>query len=187
MVNSNDAMNGPNSSWRNDFAAGIYRRRGADYRENLFDGKGQPAQHTVTHMENVYENTIALTVVLLIFSSFSVVAQIDVPADDSQPAVSNIACQPYPQIYSDLRVAFRLKAPEAQTVRVHVDKDYDMQRGKPMLGAWLQIIRLECDLHPRSRGDGHGYLNPTADLRKRNCNKNHINGRLPDTGLKTMC
>lgn len=50
-------------------------------------------------------------------------------ADDSQPATSNVAGQQYPRIHSDLRVSFRLKAPDAQKVRVHVDKDYDMGRG----------------------------------------------------------
>jgi len=49
-------------------------------------------------------------------------------ADDSRPASSNVSGADYPRIHSDLRVTFRLKAPEAQKVRVHVDKDYDMTR-----------------------------------------------------------
>jgi enterochelin esterase-like enzyme len=54
-------------------------------------------------------------------------AQADEPAaDDSRPASSNVPGADYPRIHSDLRITFRLKAPEAQTVRVHVDKDYDM-------------------------------------------------------------
>jgi enterochelin esterase-like enzyme len=48
--------------------------------------------------------------------------------DDSRPASSNVPGADYPRIHSDLRVTFRLKAPEAQKVRVHVDKDYDMTR-----------------------------------------------------------
>jgi enterochelin esterase-like enzyme len=72
--------------------------------------------------------TILLAVALPVLSGLSALAQTDVPADDSQPATSNIAGQPYPRIHSDLRATFRLKAPDAQKVQVHVDKDYDMQR-----------------------------------------------------------
>jgi len=49
-------------------------------------------------------------------------------ADDSKPAISNIPGQPYPRTDSELRCAFRLKAPDAQKVRLHLDKDYDMER-----------------------------------------------------------
>lgn len=49
-------------------------------------------------------------------------------ADDSRPASSNVPGADYPRIHSDLRVTFRLKAPDAQKVRVHVDKDYDLTR-----------------------------------------------------------
>ena len=48
--------------------------------------------------------------------------------DDSKPATSNIPGQQYPRINSDLRASFRLKAPDAKRVRVHVDKDYEMER-----------------------------------------------------------
>jgi ribulose-5-phosphate 4-epimerase/fuculose-1-phosphate aldolase len=77
---------------------------------------------------------IALAIVLPILSGLPAWAQIDVPGDDSQPAASNIAGQPYPRIHADLRATFRLKAPEAQKVRVHVDKDHDLQRDNE--GVW---------------------------------------------------
>ena len=49
-------------------------------------------------------------------------------ADDAIPATSNVPGAEYPKIHSDLRVSFRLKAPEAQKVRLHLGKDYDMAR-----------------------------------------------------------
>ncbi len=39
-------------------------------------------------------------------------------ADDSQPARTNIGGAPYPRIHADLRLTFRLKAPEAKKVQV---------------------------------------------------------------------
>ncbi len=76
----------------------------------------------------------ALAVALPILSGLPAWAQGEAPAVDSQPAASNIAGQPYPRIHADLRASFRLKAPEAQKVRVHVDKDYDLQRDNQ--GIW---------------------------------------------------
>ncbi len=77
---------------------------------------------------------IALAIVLPMLSGLPAWAQSDAPGDDSQPAASNIAGQPYPRIHADLRATFRLRAPEAQKVRVHVDKDYDLQRDNQ--GVW---------------------------------------------------
>jgi enterochelin esterase-like enzyme len=54
--------------------------------------------------------------------------------DNGVPATSNISGAQYPRIYSDLRVAFVLKAPEARNVRLHLDKDYDMERNSN--GVW---------------------------------------------------
>jgi enterochelin esterase-like enzyme len=61
-------------------------------------------------------------------------AQSTDPSDGSQPASSNIPGAEYPRIHSDLRVTFRLKAPEAQKVRLHLDKDYDLVRDSD--GVW---------------------------------------------------
>jgi enterochelin esterase family protein len=55
-------------------------------------------------------------------------AQTASSADDSKPSGLNIPGQQYPRIDSQLRATFRLQAPDAQKVRVHVDKDYDMTR-----------------------------------------------------------
>jgi enterochelin esterase-like enzyme len=56
------------------------------------------------------------------------------PADDSTPASTNVPGAQYPRIHQDLRVTFRLKAPDAQKVRVHLDKDYDLARDAD--GVW---------------------------------------------------
>ena len=61
-------------------------------------------------------------------------AQATSSGDDAKPATSNVPGQKYPQIHSDLRVDFRLKAPDAQKVKLHLDKDYDLQRGSD--GTW---------------------------------------------------
>lgn len=45
------------------------------------------------------------------------------PADESQPAVSNVRGAQYPRIHPDLRVTFRLKAPDAQKVQLHPGGD----------------------------------------------------------------
>jgi enterochelin esterase family protein len=55
-------------------------------------------------------------------------------ADDSKPSTTNIPGQQYPRIDSELRATFRLTAPNAQKVRLHLDKDYDMQ--KDDTGVW---------------------------------------------------
>lgn len=55
-------------------------------------------------------------------------------ADDSQPATTNFAGQEYPRLHADLRVTFRLKAPDAQKVQVRLGKTYDMEKGAD--GLW---------------------------------------------------
>jgi enterochelin esterase family protein len=54
--------------------------------------------------------------------------------EESQPASSNVSGQQYPRIDAELRCTFQLKAPDAQKVRLHLDKDYDMERGTN--GVW---------------------------------------------------
>ena len=44
-------------------------------------------------------------------------------ADDSRPATSNVRGAEYPRIYPDLRVTFRLKAPDARTVQLQPGGD----------------------------------------------------------------
>lgn len=77
---------------------------------------------------------LAFAIALTFLATLPASAQPNPPADDSRPASSNIAGQPYPRIHADLRAAFRLKAPDAKSVRVHVDKDYEMSRDAE--GVW---------------------------------------------------
>jgi enterochelin esterase-like enzyme len=65
---------------------------------------------------------------LVVFATRPCVAQDSKDEDSAVPASSNIPGAEYPKIRSDLRVSFRLKAPDAQKVRLHLDKDYDLER-----------------------------------------------------------
>jgi enterochelin esterase family protein len=49
-------------------------------------------------------------------------------SDNSAPAVTNIAGAEYPRILPDLRVTFRIKAPEAEKVQIDLGKLYDMAK-----------------------------------------------------------
>jgi len=72
---------------------------------------------------------ILIAIMLPLLGGISASAQTTAPPpDDSQPATSNIPGQQYPRIDSALRCTFRLKAPDAQKVRLHLDKDCDMVR-----------------------------------------------------------
>jgi enterochelin esterase-like enzyme len=60
--------------------------------------------------------------------------------DDSKPATSNVRGAQYPRVHSDLRVTFRLKAPDAKVVKLHPagdglgKADVDMTKGAD--GLW---------------------------------------------------
>ncbi len=85
-----------------------------------------------------------------IFFVLSVVAMSGVAgaqaADDSQPATSNLPGAEYPRVHSDLRVTFRISAPNAQKVQVIPGGNdnglgkgpFDMQRDDK--GAWTVTI-----------------------------------------------
>lgn len=75
--------------------------------------------------------TFALTTVL---AAQLGLAQTTQPNDDSQPSTLNIPGQTYPRIDSELHATFQLKAPDAQKVRLHLDKDYNMERDSN--GVW---------------------------------------------------
>ena len=45
------------------------------------------------------------------------------PPADSKPATSNVRGAQYPRVSSDLRVTFRVKAPDAQKVQLHPGGD----------------------------------------------------------------
>jgi hypothetical protein len=90
-------------------------------------------------------------------------AQSTETADDSKPSSLNITGQQYPRVDSQLRCTFQLKAPDAQKVKVHVDKDYDME--KDANGVWSVTTT------PQSPGfhyywfimDGVNICDPTSE------------------------
>jgi enterochelin esterase-like enzyme len=59
---------------------------------------------------------------------------------DSRPASSNVRNAEYPRIHSDLRITFRLKAPDAKTVKLHPGGDglgkQDMEMTQASDGFW---------------------------------------------------
>src|SRR5712671_5718110 len=67
-------------------------------------------------------------------------------ADDSVPATSNVPGAQYPRVYPDLRVSFRLRAPNAQKVQVQPgggdnglgQGPFDMTKGDD--GVWTATI-----------------------------------------------
>jgi hypothetical protein len=59
-------------------------------------------------------------------------------ADDCKPSSLNIPGAPYPCIYSDNRVAFRISAPDAQKVQVRLGGTHDMTRGAD--GLWTVTV-----------------------------------------------
>jgi enterochelin esterase-like enzyme len=60
------------------------------------------------------------------------------PADDCKPSSLNIPGAPYPCVYPDHRVAFRVEAPNAQKVQVRLGGTHDMTRGED--GLWSVTI-----------------------------------------------
>ena len=63
------------------------------------------------------------------------------PTSDSKPASSNVPGQQYPRIDSELRATFRVSAPTAQKVGVHVNRaDYDMAKGED--GNWMVTTKI---------------------------------------------
>jgi len=53
-------------------------------------------------------------------------------ANDCRPSSLNIPGAPYPCIYPDHRVAFRVAAPDAQKVQVRLGGVHDMTRGRTL-------------------------------------------------------
>lgn len=75
---------------------------------------------------------IRFIAILCILSGSPCLAQ---PAEDSQPASTNVMGAEYPRIDSENRVTFQLKAPDAKTVQVHIYHDrFDLTRGED--GVW---------------------------------------------------
>jgi hypothetical protein len=70
--------------------------------------------------------TILLLSLLVCLTSAQTWAQTDRTPDDSKLSFWNSYGAQYPQVDSQLRGIFRLKVPNAQKVRLHLNKDYDM-------------------------------------------------------------
>src|SRR5690348_17911409 len=66
-------------------------------------------------------------------------------ASDCKPSSLNIPGAPYPCIYSDNRVAFRVSAPDAQKVQVRLGGTHDMTRGAD--GLWTVTDRKSTRLN----------------------------------------
>ena len=60
------------------------------------------------------------------------------PSDDCKPSSLNIPGAPYPCVYPDHRVAFRVAAPDAQKVQVRLGGAHDMTKGAD--GLWTVTI-----------------------------------------------
>jgi enterochelin esterase-like enzyme len=54
--------------------------------------------------------------------------------EDAVPATTNVMGAQYPKVHADLRVTVRLKAPDSKTVRLHMDKNYDLTKDAD--GVW---------------------------------------------------
>jgi len=75
-----------------------------------------------------------LSLVLLMSAAFCVAQT----ADDSKPASTNVPSAEFPRVQSDLRVTFKLKAPDARKVQVRLGEIYDMTRAED--GTWSVTI-----------------------------------------------
>ena len=73
-------------------------------------------------------------VLLFVFALFGA----EGPADDCKPSSLNIPGAPYPCVYPDHRVSFRVAAPDAQKVQVRLGGAHDMTKGAD--GLWTVTI-----------------------------------------------
>jgi hypothetical protein len=58
--------------------------------------------------------------------------------DDCKPSSLNIPGAPYPCVYPDRRITFRVAAPDAQKVQVRLGGTHDMTKGQD--GLWTVTI-----------------------------------------------
>ena len=80
------------------------------------------------------KTSLVIAIVLPLFGSLQSWSQAVSPAGDFKQAISNVPGQQFPRVDSELRCQFQLKAPDAHKVRLHLDKDYDMESGTN--GVW---------------------------------------------------
>lgn len=84
--------------------------------------------------------TVLIHSLLLIALSGGIcLAQATQPADDSRPASTNVPGATYPRVHSDLRVDFKVVAPNAQKVQLQLDKQYNLVKGDD--GSWTCTTR----------------------------------------------
>jgi len=79
-------------------------------------------------------NRIVFTALFLVFAATFALAQNQPVEPGTQPASTNINQNGYPRITPDLRVIFRVNAPNAQKVQMDLGKKYDMVRDAQ--GVW---------------------------------------------------
>ena len=82
-------------------------------------------------MAGIFFTRIRLSLVLTAIGVGSAWAQ---PPSDCRPSPLNIPGAPYPCIYADNRVTFRVTAPDAQKVRIRLGPGFDMSKGPD--GLW---------------------------------------------------
>ena len=63
--------------------------------------------------------------------------------DDAKPASTNVPGQDYPRVYPDHRIAFRIKAPDAQKVQVQLGKAYEMEKSAD--GVWSVTLPAQAE------------------------------------------
>lgn len=85
------------------------------------------------------KSNLTLVALMAALAGQSCLAQTNSPADDSKPSIWNSYGQQYPRVDSQLRASFQLQAPDAQRVRLHLDKDYAMT--KDTNGLWTVTTR----------------------------------------------
>ena len=78
---------------------------------------------------------ILFAIIASLFVSANASAQ---PPADCKPNALNIPGAPYPCVYPDRRVTFRVAAPDAQKVRVRLGPGFDMNKGPD--GLWYATI-----------------------------------------------
>lgn len=77
-----------------------------------------------------------LAALVLVAGNYVALAQTNQPADDWQPAPSNMPGQPYPQVNSEGRVRARLPAPQAQSVQLNIS-GIKFPMTKDTNGVWI--------------------------------------------------
>jgi len=94
---------------------------------------------------------------------FCAMATLSIAQNNSQPAASNIRGAKYPQITSDSRAIFKIKAPDVQKLQLDLGKKYDMVKSNE--GVWeVTTDSLSEGLHYYSLIiDGMAVCDPASE------------------------